>query len=82
MFPIKNSKPDDRSTCEENIVTLVQDIIIDRSSTEKAIPAKHPYRYNIKNIFVKHVRDEVCISSIGLSTMAKKKIFKHFKLTN
>jgi hypothetical protein len=71
VFPIKNSKPDDWSTCEENIVALVQNIIIDRSATKKAIPAKHPYRYNVKNIFVKHIGDEVCVSSIGLSTMAE-----------
>jgi hypothetical protein len=57
MFPIKYRKPDNGYACKYDVVELVQYVIVNRSTTEEADPTKHPDRYHIEYIFVKHIRD-------------------------
>jgi hypothetical protein len=55
MFPVKDSIPNDRCTCEEDVVALIKNVIVDSSATEKAVPAEHPDRNYVKHVLVKHI---------------------------
>ena len=74
MFPVKYREPDDRRTCEENVVALVQNIVINCSSAEFAVKTEHPDRDHIEYIFVEHVRNQVSVAAISFSTVTKEKI--------
>ena len=72
MFPIKNCKPDDWNTSEKYVVALVQNVIIYSSAAKKAIPTKHPNRYDVEDIFVEHIRNQISVSSISFSAVTEK----------
>lgn len=57
MFPVEDGKPNNRDTCENNIVKLIEYIIVNCSAAKKTDQTVHPYRDDIQDVFVKHVRD-------------------------
>ncbi len=71
MFPIKDGEPNNRNTCENNVVKLIEYIVVNSSAAKKADPAEHPDRDHIEHVFVKHVRNEVSVSSVGFTTVAE-----------
>ena len=72
MFPIKNRKPNNGCTGKENVVTLIENIVVNCCAAEKAVPAKHPDRYNVKYILVEHVRYKIRVATIRFSTVTEK----------
>jgi hypothetical protein len=50
---------------------LVEDIIVNRFSRKERQPSVHENWNHIQHILVKHVRYQVRISTVSLSTMAK-----------
>jgi len=82
VFPVEHRKPNDRCTCEENVVALVKNIVINCSAAKFAVKTEHPDRDYIEYIFVEHVRNQVSVAAISFSTVTKEKIFQHFELAD
>ena len=82
MFPVEDGKPNNRDACENNIVKLIEYIVVNSSTAKKTDPAEHPDRDNIQHVFVKHVRDEVGVSSISFTTVTKQQSLQHLELTD
>lgn len=82
MLPIEDGKPNNRNACENNIVKLIEYVVVNSSTAKKTDPTKHPDRDHIEDVFVKHVRDEVSVSSVSFTTVTKQQSLQHLELTD
>lgn len=71
MFLIKEGKKHYRESCEENIVNLEDPFFIKYLAREGTIEAKPELRHYEQDIFVKSVRDQIGVATVGFATMHK-----------
>ena len=71
VLPIIGTEPADGHTREEDIIGVVEVNIIDLGTRVKTQHSVPPDWQHIYDVFIKHIQYEVCVSSVGLSTVHK-----------
>lgn len=82
MLPVKYSEPNNWKTCEDDIVELVHQDVVDGGSREVGVESEEPNRPHIQNILIEHVGDEVSVAAICFAPVSKKKVLQETELPN
>ena len=61
---------------------LVEEIVVYWSPRKDRIKTKEEHWEYEQDVFIEHIADKICISSISFSSMVEQKCFKIFELTD
>jgi len=82
VFPVKGTEPAHRHSSKEDVVDLVHVNVIELCTRKSCVIAVEKDRKHIDHVLIKHVKDEVTVSSVGFSTMGKHQVLEKFELAN
>lgn len=71
ILPIECSIEADRHSSEEDVEALVKVDIVNAGARKLAIPSEVPNGQHVNHILVKHVQDQIAVSSVSLSAVYK-----------
>ena len=82
VLKVEDSKPENRPSCEHDIVALVEVVVIELCARVQTDASEPKDRQHIDHVFVEHVQNQVAVASVGFSAVDEQQVLQEAELTN